>query len=121
MKKFFLALFVCLLIGATALFLIQADLNSRLNTGDMQKQILFYEKINDAEGRLELFGQVYRIDLQKTAKLQEKARFALQLNTAALPSFWQSYLQQTDQQMRNLAAELTTALQNLLHEQITPP
>jgi len=121
MKKFILTLFIGLLIGATALFLIRADLNSRLNTGDMQKQICSYEKISDAEGRLELFGQVYRIDLLKADAILEKAQFALELNTAALPSFLQSYLRQTDRQVQGLAADLTAAWYTLLRSRFNLP
>ena len=113
MKRFLLTLFLCLMASCTALLMIHADFNSRLNTGDMQKQIYSYQKISEAEGELELFGSVYHINLHIAADITEKALQALETNASALPVYLQHYLRITGQSAGNLTQQLITSLRTI--------
>lgn len=113
MKKFLFSLLICLLIGSSALLLIRADVNSRLNTGDMQKKIFSYTQCSEAEGRLELFGQVFKLDLLQTRTYAERAAAALRANFTVLPDALQSYGLALWEQLRALEENASGCLPSL--------
>jgi len=81
-KRFITAFIICALILTAALAMIKADLYTRRLSGDYERSIFSYEKTAYNQGRLELFGVVYNIDLDfvDTAKQKSLDMFAHNLN-----------------------------------------
>ena len=86
-KRFITAFIICILILIAALAMIRADLSTRRLSGDYERSIFSYEKTAYNQGRLELFGVVYSVDLDFIAVIQEKSREIYKCNLNFIPDF----------------------------------
>ena|GEM_PF-3277430 len=85
-KKFITAFIICVLILTAAIAMIRADMRTRQLTGDYNSGTIFsYEKTKYNQGRLELFGIVYSVDLDLIDEIKIKARDIYTRNLNFIP------------------------------------
>lgn len=86
-KKFITAFIICALILVAAVAMIRADIYTRTLSGNHERSIFSYEKINYSQGRLELFGIVYNLDLNLVGEIKEKFHDIYAHNLKHIPDF----------------------------------
>lgn len=74
MKNFVIIILIVSLIAALA-----------ASHWDIFGRVISYERLNACESRLELFGVVYKIDLEKAAFIADKTEKMIAYNTRYLP------------------------------------
>ena len=86
-KKFISTFIICAVIYGAATAMIQADLESRGSSGNFDRSLISYEEKTVSEGRLQLFGQVYTIDLDMVRGITDKVADTLANNAQYIPDF----------------------------------
>lgn len=86
-KRFITTFVICTLILVAVLALIRADLHTRQLAGTYDRTIFSYERTSYNQGRLELLGVVYTVDLDVVEEVKEKAREIYSHNLNYLPDF----------------------------------
>lgn len=86
-KRFFTAFIICALIITAVVAMVRADLYSRELSGDYTRSIFSYEKINYSQGKLELFGTVYTIDLEYIDEIKGKLNHIYNNSLNFIPDF----------------------------------
>ena len=86
-KRFITAFIICALILVAALAMIRADLRTRQLSGNNDRALFSYERTIYNQGRLELFGIVYIIDLNTVEDIKVKLREMYTHNLNYIPDF----------------------------------
>ena len=86
-KRFITAFIICALIITAAMAMIRADLRTRELSGNPDRTIFSYERTIYNQGRLELFGMVYIIDLNAVEDIQDKLTDMYAHNLNYIPDF----------------------------------
>ena len=87
MKKFITGFIVCLLIFAAVSAIIRADLYTRSITGDMDRSAFSYEQVNATQGKLNILGNVFFVDLSLIDTLKDKFDKVNEFNLNFFPDF----------------------------------